>query len=238
MLHDQNLWLNINKPEGISSARVVAIVKRITKAKKVGHGGTLDPFASGVLPIALNKATKTAEKLMAAQKKYFFGITFGEFRDTDDIEGKCVESSLVRPSEEEIISILPNFVGKIIQTPSRFSAIKINGKRAYDLARQNVEFEVPKREVEIFSLKLISYTSNYAEFEVECGKGTYVRSLSRDICKQLGVCGYVSKLVRLRVGDFVYENTISLDQLKSETNQCARFLDGSLQFLAGCLQVL
>lgn len=218
MLRDQNLWLNINKPEGITSARVVAIVKRITKAKKVGHGGTLDPFASGVLPIALNKATKTTEKLMAAQKKYFFRITFGEFRDTDDVEGKCIKSSLARPDTSEIISALPNFVGKIIQTPSRFSAIKINGKRAYDLARNNVEFEMPQREVEIFSLKLITNNSDYAEFEVECGKGTYVRSLSRDICQSLGVCGYVSKLVRLQVGDFFYEQTISLDTLKLVTN--------------------
>lgn len=236
MLREQNLWINVNKPEGITSARVVAIVKRFTKAKKVGHGGTLDPFASGVLPIAINKATKTSEKMMAARKKYFFRITFGEFRDTDDIEGKCVESSLVRPSNAEIISVLPKFIGKILQTPSRFSAIKINGQRAYDLARSDIEFEIPAREVEIFSLKLVANNSNFAEFEVECGKGTYVRSLSRDICKKLGACGYVSKLVRLRVGDFLYEKTISLDELKSGVTYAPRFLDGSLQFLAGCLR--
>ncbi len=236
MLHDQNLWININKPEGITSARVVAIVKRITKAKKVGHGGTLDPFASGVLPIALNKATKTAERLMASRKKYFFRITFGEFRDTDDVEGKCLESSDARPITSAIISVLPKFVGKILQTPSRFSAIKINGKRAYDLARSNVDFEVPAREVEIFKIKLIDNDRDYADFEVECGKGTYVRSISRDICKSLGVCGYVSKLVRLQVGELVYEKTISLDELKSGLTYAPRFLDGSLLLPAGCLR--
>jgi len=236
VLREQNFWINVNKPEGITSARVVAIVKRITKAKKVGHGGTLDPFASGVLPIAINKATKTSEKMMATRKKYFFRITFGEFRDTDDVEGKCVESSLARPNIAEIISILPKFIGKISQTPSRFSAIKINGQRAYDLARSDVEFEVPSREVEIFSLKLITSNSDCAEFEVECGKGTYVRSLARDVCKNLGVCGYVSKLVRLQVGEFLYEKTISLDDLKSKLTYAPRFLDGSLQLLAGCLR--
>ncbi len=238
LLRDQNIWLNINKPAGISSARVVTIVKKITKARKVGHGGTLDPFACGVLPIALNRATKTTEKLVATRKKYFFRITFGEFRDTDDIEGKCIESSSARPSAEEIFSVLPIFIGKILQSPSRFSAIRINGKRAYDLARKKVEFELPPREVEIFSLKLIINNQDYAEFEMECGKGTYVRSLARDLCKRVGVCGYVSKLTRLRVGDFHYEKTISLDGLKSATNYGARFSDGSLQFLAGCLQVL
>lgn len=229
---EQNLWLNIDKPIGFSSAKVVAIVKRISGAKKVGHGGTLDPFASGVLPIALNKATKTSEKLMAARKKYFFRITFGEFRDTDDVEGKCVESSSERPSVEEIISVLPFFVGKITQVPSRFSAIKINGERAYNLARQNIEFQVPSREVEIFSLKLIAANSDFAEFEVECSKGTYVRSLARDICKKSGVCGFVSVLTRLQVGKFFYEKRISLDALKSATNYGARFLDGSLLMLA------
>ncbi len=228
MLKDQNIWININKPEGISSARVVAIVKRITKAKKVGHGGTLDPFASGVLPIALNKATKTAEKMMAARKKYHFGITFGEFRDTDDVEGKCTESTQSRPSAKDLISVLPKFIGKISQTPSRFSAIKINGKRAYNLARSEVEFEIPKREIEIFNLSLITFGSNYSEFEVECSKGTYVRSLARDICIASKQCGFVSRLVRLRVGDFIYSNSISLDALKSSLTYASRFLDGSL----------
>ena len=194
MLQEQNLWLNVNKPAGISSAKVVAIVKKITKAKKVGHGGTLDPFACGVLPIALNKATKTSGKLMAMRKKYSFRITFGEFRDTDDINGKCVESSVARPKAEQIISSLPFFIGKILQSPSRFSSVKVNGKRAYNLARREIPFEILPREVEIFSLKLITSNQNYAELEMECGKGTYVRSLARDLCKRVGVCGYCFRI--------------------------------------------
>jgi tRNA pseudouridine55 synthase len=224
----ENTWLNINKPLGYSSAKVVAIVKKMTGAKKVGHGGTLDPLASGVLPVALNKATKTSEKLMNAKKKYFFRISFGEFRDTDDAEGKVIESSLVRPSTAEIISILPFFIGKIKQTPSRFSAIKINGKRAYELARKEVDFEMPPREVEIFSLKLISNCAEFAEFEIACSKGTYVRSLARDICKKTNSCGFVSKLIRLQVGKFLYEKGISLDVLKAITSYGGRFSDGSL----------
>ena len=232
-----NLWLNIDKPIGFSSAKAVAIVKRMTGAKKVGHGGTLDPFASGVLPIALNKATKTSEKLMNAPKKYFFRITFGEFRDTDDVEGKVIESSVARPSIVELISAIPFFIGKIEQTPSRFSAIKINGERAYNLAREGIEFEVPKRQVEIFSLKLIENNSEFAEFEITCSKGTYVRSLARDICKKVGVCGYVSKLTRLCVGSFSYEKRISLDALKTASNYALPIFDGSLLLSAGCLKL-
>lgn len=227
-LSDQNLWLNIDKPIGISSARAVAIVKRMTGAKKVGHGGTLDPFASGILPIALNKATKTSEALMSARKKYSFQIAWGEFRDTDDVEGKIIETSSNRPTNAEIISAICFFVGKIKQTPSRFSAIKINGKRAYELARKDVEFEVPQREVEILSMKFLSNSAEFGEFEIECSKGTYVRSLARDLCKKLGVCGYVSKLTRLQVGKFVYQKRISLDALKSFTTYGGRFSDGSL----------
>ncbi len=237
-LSQKNLWLNINKPIGFSSAKVVAIVKRITGAKKVGHAGTLDPFASGVLPIAINKATKTCQYTTDANKKYFFRITWGEFRDTDDVEGKVVQSSLVRPQTAQIISAIPQFIGKIKQTPSRFSAIKIDGKRAYELARQDIEFEMKVREVEIFSLKLIRNNSDFAEFEVECSKGTYVRSLARDICKKISVCGYVSILTRLEVGDFLHQKTISLDLLKSLTTYGGRFPDGSLLCLHDVLDFM
>lgn len=231
-LSEQNIWLNVDKPYGFSSAKVVAIIKRVAGAKKVGHGGTLDPAATGILPIALNKATKTSEKLMNARKKYFFRIQFGEFRDTDDVEGKVIESSEARPTTAQIISALPFFTGKIKQTPSRFSAIKINGQRAYDLARKDVEFEMPPRDVEIFSIKLISNNSEFAELEIECSKGTYVRSLARDICKKTNCCGYVSVLTRLQVGKFLYEKRISLDALKLAATYGARFLDGSLLTLA------
>jgi len=227
-LSTENLWLNVDKPIGFSSAKAVTIIKEITRAKKVGHGGTLDPFASGVLPIALNKATKTSNILMDARKKYFFRITFGEFRDTDDVTGKVMESSDARPSTAEIISALPFFCGKIKQTPSRFSAIKVNGKRAYELARRDIMFEMPPREIEIFSLKLLSNCAEFCELEIECSKGTYVRSLARDLCIKVAACGYVSKLTRLQVGKFLYQNRISLDHIKLSSNYGARFFDGSL----------
>ncbi len=227
----QNYWLNIDKPIGSSSARVVAIVKRMTGAKKVGHGGTLDPFADGVLPIAVNKATKTAEQMMAAQKKYRFQIKWGEFRDTDDVEGKVEQSSDARPSTDELIAILPQFMGKITQVPSKFSAIKINGKRAYELAREGIQFEMKSRQVEIFSLNLISNSEEFCEIEVECSKGLYVRTLSRDIATKLGVCGFVSRLTRLSVGQFIYENKISLERLKNAINLEEQLLDGSLLLL-------
>ncbi len=237
-LSQKNIWLNIDKPIGYSSAKVVAIVKRITGAKKVGHAGTLDPFASGILPIALNKATKTCQYIAEARKKYFFRISWGEFRDTDDVEGKVTESSSARPTTTQIISALPHFLGKIAQTPSRFSAIKIDGKRAYELARKDIEFEMKVRAVEIFALKLISNCEGFAEFEVECSKGTYIRSLARDICKRVEVCGHVSILTRLAVGKFFYTNRISLDVLKRVTTYGGRFLDGSMLCLHDVLDFM
>lgn len=233
----ENYWLNIDKPIGISSARAVAIVKRLTKAKKVGHGGTLDPFADGILPIAVNKATKTAEAMMAARKQYRFRIQWGEFRDTDDVEGQVEESSAVRPSSAELIAILPQFVGKIQQTPSKFSAIKINGQRAYDLARDGVAFEMKSREIEIFSLKLLSNNQDFCEIEIECSKGTYVRSLARAIAQKLQACGYVSKLTRLQVGRFLYQNKISLETLKNITRFDGTLLDGSLLLLQDAIKM-
>lgn len=218
----------MNKPAGYSSAKVVAIVKRFTKAKKVGHGGTLDPFATGVLPIALNKATKTSQKMMDCAKKYKFKITWGEFRDSDDIDGKIIETCDKRPSGRKVAEALPYFVGKIKQEPSRFSAIKVNGQRAYKLARQNISFELGFRDVEIFSLKMLSCNEIFGEFEVECSKGTYVRSLARDICKKIGMCGYTSELIRQQVGSFLVENAIFLDQLKIKLHYGENFLDGSL----------
>lgn len=233
-----NYWINIDKPVGYSSAKVVAIVKRITGAKKVGHGGTLDPFAEGVLPIAVNKATKTCQHIMDAQKKYFFRITWGEFRDTDDVEGKVEEVSSARPTNHQIISALAFFIGKIKQTPSRFSAIKIDGKRAYELARNEINFEIKQREVEIVSIKLISNNSEYGDFEVSCSKGTYVRSIARDLCRKMQICGYVSQLKRLQVGKFYYKKIISLAKLKRLVNYGESFFDGSMLSLHDVLDFM
>ncbi len=233
-----NYWINVEKPVGYSSAKVVAIVKRITAAKKVGHGGTLDPFAEGVLPVAINKATKTCQHIMDAKKRYFFRITWGEFRDTDDIEGKVEETSNLRPTNDQIIAILPFFIGKIKQTPSRFSALKIDGKRAYELARKEIDFEIKQREVEISFIKMLANNSQYGDFEVECSKGTYVRSIVRDLCKKMAICGYVSQLKRLEVGKFNYKKIISLAKLKRLVNYGGSFFDGSLLSLHDVLDFM
>lgn len=234
----QNIWINIDKPIGYSSAKVVAIVKKITGANKVGHGGTLDPFASGVLPVALNKATKACQYIMDENKKYYFRITWGQFRDSDDIEGKVVEESDFRPKTLDIISALPKLIGKIQQVPSRFSAIKVDGKRAYELARKDVDFSLKAREVKILSAKLICNNDEFADFEIECSKGTYVRSFAHDLSKMVKACGFVSCLTRTKVGKFSYEKTISLAKLKSLVKYEERFFDSALLSLHDVLSFM
>lgn len=222
-----NGWLNIDKPYGFSSAKVVAIVKRLLKAKKVGHGGTLDPLASGVLPICINKATKTTEKTMNFSKEYFFDITFGEERTTADAEGEVIKTSNVIPTENEIKNILNNFIGEIQQTPPIYSAIKVNGKRAYDLARNNQNVELQARLVKVFELNFLGFENEKtAKFSVKCGKGFYIRSLAVDISKALNTVGYVSYLRRTEVGIFNKDNMITLEKLKTiyENNELEKYL--------------
>lgn len=217
-ISDQNFWLNIDKPAGYSSAQVVKMVKKITKASKVGHAGTLDPFATGVLPIAVNRATKTCEYLVLADKKYYFEISWGQFRDTDDITGGIISSSDSRPTTTEIINALPRFIGKINQVPSSFSAIRVDGKKSYQLARKGIDIALKPREIEIYKIKLIFNNKICAGFEISCSKGTYVRSFAKDLARQIGVCGYVSQLKRLKVGNFLIKHTISLAKLKNIVN--------------------
>ena len=222
MEKELNGWLNIDKPLNYSSAKVVAIVKRLTKAKKVGHGGTLDPLATGVLPICLNKATKTTEKMMNFDKEYLFNVTFGELRSTADAEGEVIETSDKIPTKEEILKIIPNFIGNIKQTPPIFSAIKVDGKRAYDLAREGKSFELNAREVTVLDLKLIDFVDKKtAQFIVKSKKGFYVRSLAVDIAEAVGTLGYVSLLRRNSVGPFNQQNIIQLDNLKEIIEFCA-----------------
>lgn len=211
-----NGWLIIDKALGDSSAKAVAIVKRFTKAKKVGHAGTLDPLATGVLPIALGEATKTVSYAMDATKRYRFTISFGTATDTDDREGETIETSDIRPTKEQLLAALPDFLGTIDQTPPIYSAIKKAGKRACDLAREGKEVEIPSRKVRIDTLEMTDFAEHgeFATFEVTCGKGTYVRSLGRDIAKKLGTCGHISLLRRLQVGIFSEKNAISLESLK------------------------
>ena len=208
-------WLAIDKPLGMSSAAVVAIVRRVFGGIKVGHGGTLDPLASGILPIALGEATKTVAYVMDAQKTYEFTAKWGEQTSTDDAEGEVIATSDTRPDADEITAILPQFTGQISQIPPAYSAIKIDGKRAYDLARQGAdEIVLAARDIMIHRLALTAHTNEDACFVTSCGKGTYIRSLARDIATALGTVAHVSHLRRTAVGQFTQENAISLDSLQ------------------------
>jgi tRNA pseudouridine55 synthase len=209
-------WLVIDKPAGITSSRIVAIVKRMLDAQKAGHGGTLDPLATGVLPIALGEATKTVSYIMDGTKRYRFSIAWGEARDTDDSEGAITQTSDARPSEAEIRGVLTHFVGVIDQVPPSYSAVKIDGNRAYDLARSGETVVISPRQVRIDRIELIDVPDiDHAVFEITCGKGTYVRSLARDIGAILGTFGHIASLRRLAAGPFDESDAISLESLES-----------------------
>ena len=217
-------WLNIDKPRGMSSAACVAAVRRITDAAKVGHAGTLDPLATGVLPMALGEATKTVSLLQEARKRYEFTVRWGERRNTDDGEGEVVERSESRPTAPEIEAVLPKFIGSISQVPPAFSAIKIDGKRAYARARRGETVELAPRPVEIDALTLVAaVTRDEARFQVVSGKGMYVRSLARDLGLALGGQAYLSDLVRTAVGPFEIAAAFSLEKLEQLSHSAAPF---------------
>jgi tRNA pseudouridine55 synthase len=204
-------WINLYKPEGITSARAVAMVKRLLGVKKVGHAGTLDPMACGVLPLAINEATKTVSYAMFSTKSYRFTVCFGEETSTADREGEVTATSDVRPTRAQIEAVLPMFVGEILQTPPIFSAIKVDGKRAYKLAREGKDVQLTPRKVQIDALILEGCDAGSATFYVTCGKGTYVRSLAVDIATELGTKGHVTFLERTVVGKFDKECAILLE---------------------------
>lgn len=207
-------WLILDKPVDFGSTEAVSKIKWLFKAQKAGHAGTLDPLASGMLPIALGDATKTVPYVMDGRKIYEFTVSWGEERATDDLEGDVTESSDTRPSEQQIRDILPSYIGTISQVPPQFSAIKISGERAYDLAREGEVVEIPSREVDIFRLTLLACPdADTAHFEVECGKGTYVRALARDFGRELGCYGHVSGLRRTFVAPFAEEAMVPLADL-------------------------
>jgi tRNA pseudouridine55 synthase len=208
-----NGWINLDKPLEMTSTQAVGKIKRILNVKKVGHAGTLDPMATGILPIAIGEATKTVQYVQDREKGYQFTIQWGEARDTDDGEGQVIATSDVRPSEDDIIAALPAFIGEIDQIPPKYSAIKIQGERAYDLAREGVDFEIKSRRVKIYNLTLLHSDDDTATLNMTCGKGTYVRSLARDLASTLGTYGYISMLRRTFVGSFAQENAISFDKL-------------------------
>lgn len=203
-------WVIVDKPEGMSSAHVVAKIKRLFKVKKAGHGGTLDPLATGVLPIALGEATKALSYILDGTKAYRFEVHWGEARSTEDREGEITATSTKRPKRQEIEDALPFFIGQIQQIPPAYSALKVDGKRAYALAREGKEVILAPRQVEIHSLTLLDTSPHSATFEVVCSKGTYVRSLARDIALHLGTYGYVLSLRRLMAGPFHEKNAILL----------------------------
>ena len=215
-------WVNLDKPYGMTSTQAIGKLRRLLNCQKIGHAGTLDPLATGVLPIAIGEATKTIPFVQDAHKKYSFTVTWGQQRDTDDMEGEIIATSDNRPTSTEIESAIPQFIGEIEQTPPRFSAIKINGERAYDIARDGKIPEIKSRIVYIESLTLIEARENEADFEMLCGKGTYVRSIARDIGEALATKGFISALRRDQVGSFTSQNAILLDILEEMDYVSAR----------------
>ncbi|MGC6536751.1 MAG: tRNA pseudouridine(55) synthase TruB [Candidatus Puniceispirillaceae bacterium] len=208
-------WLVLDKPVGISSAAAVGIVRRLFGGIKAGHGGTLDPLASGILPIALGEATKTTSYVMGAEKSYEFALRWGEQTATDDAEGDVIARSDVVPEAADITATLGSFIGLIDQTPPAYSAIKIDGKRAYALARDGKEMpKLAARQIRIDDFTLLSANGHEARFQVHCGKGAYIRSLARDLGLKLGTVAHVTELRRIAVGQFNLENAISLDLLE------------------------
>ncbi len=207
-------WVVLDKPHGLGSTSAVGKVRWLFQAQKAGHAGTLDPLATGILPIALGDATKTVPFLVDAIKGYDFTLTFGANTETWDAEGKITKTSDVRPDKAAILEALPQFIGDIAQIPPRFSAIKVDGKRSYDLARSGEVVEHKSRHVHVESIELTEFTPDAATFSVVCGKGTYIRSIARDLAAALGTCGHVTMLRRTRVGPFNLDDAFSLDALE------------------------
>ena len=209
-------WLIVDKDEGIGSTDVVNQTRRLLNAQKNGHTGTLDPFATGVLPIAFGEATKLIPYVTDVNKEYEFTLKFGATTDTLDYTGNITKTGGKYPTKEEILAVLPRFIGEIIQIPPAYSAIKINGKRAYDLARQGESVAIPERKIHIFELELLEIIDDsQVRLRVTCSKGTYVRTLGADIAESLGTYGYLTALRRTKCGNFSLSDTILLENLKN-----------------------
>src|SRR5690349_7231240 len=209
-------WVVLDKPVGLGSTPAVSRVRRLFGAQKAGHGGTLDPLASGILPIALGEATKTVPFVMDGRKSYVFTVAWGEETTTDDTEGEVVERSDKLPDPAEIEAHLPRFTGQVQQVPPRFSAIKIAGERAYDLARDGEVVELQPRTVEIDRLSLIHHAGNRSVIEADCGKGTYVRAIARDLGRALGCLGHIAALRRTRVGPFTEHDAVTVEDIATD----------------------
>ena len=208
-------WINLDKPYDLTSTHAVGRIRRLFDAQKAGHAGTLDPLATGILPIALGEATKTVPFLVDADKAYRFTIAWGRTTATHDREGETIAESDVRPSAAEVEAVLPRFIGEIDQVPPAYSAIKVDGERAYDLARAGEAVELASRKVNVFDARVAEVPdADHITLEIECGKGTYVRAIVRDIAEALGACGHVSALRRTRVGQFTEQSAVALELLE------------------------
>jgi tRNA pseudouridine55 synthase len=215
-------WLILNKPVGITSTKALSIARRLLNANKAGHAGTLDPLADGVLPLAFGEATKTVPYLVEARKTYRFTVRWGIETATDDREGPATNTSAARPTLEQIVTALPAFVGRIMQTPPSFSAILVDGERAYDLAREGAAVVLDARVTHIHRLEVLaSDDPDHSVFEMLCGKGTYVRAFARDIGRVLGCYGHVQSLTRVAVGPFERSAAISLEMLEESAKDGA-----------------
>ena len=232
-------WLVLDKPVGITSTQAVGAVRRIFDARKAGHAGTLDPLATGVLPIALGEATKTVPYAVDGTKHYRFTVRWGISTETDDAEGRITTSSGLRPSRQAIEGLLPRFTGDIMQTPPAYSAIKVDGNRAYDLARAGEVVELEARPVAIQSLTLVDMPDpDTTVFEARCGKGTYVRALARDMGSELGCLGHLVALRRTRVSPFDEVQAVGLAALEAAAQQGEDAVQGLLLPIEAALQDL
>jgi len=211
-----NGWISIIKEKNFTSNFYINFLKKILKKNKLGHAGTLDPFAEGVLPIAIGEATKSISFFQTSTKIYYFEMIWGEETDTLDCDGVAVKKKIFFPKKIDLINVLKKFSGYILQLPPKFSANKINGVRAYTLARKNIDFSLTQKKVFIKKIRLINHNNNKSCFLVKCGSGTYVRSLARDIANELGGVVYVSKLLRRRTGCFSIKNSTSLSILNKD----------------------
>ncbi|MBD3878671.1 MAG: tRNA pseudouridine(55) synthase TruB [Quinella sp. 1Q5] len=225
-------FINLNKPSGMTSHDAVNHIRRIFSTRKVGHAGTLDPMAAGVLPIAINRATKFIEYL-DDDKSYHAEILFGVATDSGDLEGSVIARAddFIIPTNEDLNAALQSFIGEIEQTPPKFSAIKIHGRKAYDLARKDIAFDMPSRRVKVYRLKLISLDKESATIEVDCGKGTYVRSLAVDFGKRLNLPATLKSLVRLRAGGFDLKDALTFDEIKNIGADCLLPIEDALNYL-------
>ena len=223
-----NGWVVLDKPAFTTSTSAVSRLKFLMNAKKAGHAGTLDPLATGILPIAFGEATKTVPFVQDGEKAYRFTIAWGAETNSDDAEGEVTATSEQRPSAQQVEALLPHFIGEITQIPPAYSAIKIGGERAYDLARSGVVLDMPPRQVTIHALRLVAADDDTATLEAECGKGTYVRAIARDLGRALGCYGHVIALRRTRVGPFFERDAVTFEALESEGKALMRPLDAGI----------